>query len=179
MTILPFLPHLYWVFLQIGLFSFGGGYAMFPLIKAEVIGREWLSASEFVDIVAVAEMTPGTIAANSATFTGFQIAGFPGAIIATLGVITPSLVLLLFWGNILLKAKENAHMQSVLKGLRPAFIALIAMAAVFLGETSFVDLPSVIIFGVLFGLIIWRKVSPFLLIGTGALLGIILYPLFP
>ncbi len=149
---------------------------MFPLIEAEVIRRGWLTIPEFIDIVAVAEMTPGTIAVNSATFIGYRIAGFPGSLVATLGVITPSLILLLLLGHLLMKLQDNRHSESILNGLRPAFIALIAMAAFFIGETALIDLPTIMIFGALFVLSLLRKISPFYILAAGALLGLLLYP---
>ena len=176
MTLPLNLLQLYVVFFQIGLFSFGGGYAMFPLIEAEIIGRQWLTTPEFVDIVAVAEITPGTVSANTATFIGYRIAGLPGSFIATLGVITPSLILLLIFGQLLLRSKDNCHVKAVMQGLRPAFIALICLATVFIGETSFIDLPTILIGGGLFALAYFKKVSPFLIIGAGAVLGLIIYP---
>lgn len=167
---------LYWAFLKIGLFSFGGGYTMLPLIEAEVIEKGWISVSEFIDIIAIAEMTPGTIAVNSATFIGYHIAGFPGSLVATTAVITPSVILLLLFGHTLLKMKNNPHSEAVLKGLRPAFISLIAMAGVFIGQNSLIDFPSSLIFVVLFTVILLRKVSPFLIIAAGAALGLLLFP---
>ncbi len=170
------LLQLYWVFLKIGLFSFGGGYTMLPLIEAEIIRRGWLTTSEFVDIIAVAEMTPGTISVNSATFIGYNIGGIPGSLVATLGVITPSLILILFGSIILLRLKENPHGDSLLKGFRPAFIALVVIAAFFIGKDSLVDVPSALIFGALFILCFQQKISPFHIIAAGAVLGLILYP---
>ncbi len=170
------LLQLFWAFLKIGMFSFGGGYTMLPLIEAEVIERGWISVPEFIDIIAVAEMTPGTIAVNSATFIGYQIAGFPGSLVATLGVIAPSLLILLLFGHTLLRLKDNPHSESVLKGLRPAFISLIAMAGVFIGQNSLTDISSSLIFASLFLVIFLRKASPFYIIAAGAILGLILFP---
>ena len=85
------LLNLFWSYFKIGLFSFGGGYAMIPLMELEIISRHgWLTAAEFADIIAIAETTPGPIAINSATYVGFRMAGIIGSIVATLGVVSPS-----------------------------------------------------------------------------------------
>ena len=120
---------LFWSFLQIGLFSIGGGYAAMPLIQAQVVERyAWLSMNEFVDLITIAEMTPGPIAVNSATFVGLRIAGFGGAVIATVGCITPSLFLVSLLSYVYRRYKDLRVLQSVLSSLRPAVVALIASA---------------------------------------------------
>lgn len=118
-------------FLQIGLFSIGGGYAAIPLIQAQVVQHHgWLSMSEFTDLVTIAEMTPGPIAVNSATFVGIRIAGLPGALIATLGCIFPSLVIVSLLAYVYYRYKTLSVLQSVLASLRPAVVALIASAGI-------------------------------------------------
>ena len=88
--------HLFWSFFKIGMFSIGGGYAAMPLIQNEVVTlNKWLTLKEFADIITISQMTPGPIAINSATFVGIQVAGFPGAIIATLGCVTPSFIIVI------------------------------------------------------------------------------------
>lgn len=116
-------------FLQVGLFSIGGGYAAMPLIQSEVVyGHGWLTMSEFTDLITIAEMTPGPIAVNSATFVGIRIAGVPGAIIATFGCILPSCFIVSVLAFIYYKYKNVSTLQSVLASLRPAVVALIAAA---------------------------------------------------
>lgn len=116
-------------FLQIGMFSVGGGYAAIPLIRDQVVtGHTWLTMSEFTDLITIAEMTPGPIAVNSATFVGIRIAGPLGAIIATLGCITPSLFIVSLLAYIYYRYKNVSSLQSVLASLRPAVVALIAGA---------------------------------------------------
>ena len=118
-------------FLQIGLFSIGGGYAAMPLIEAQAVTEYgWLSMQEFMDLITIAEMTPGPIAVNSATFVGIRIAGLPGAIVATLGCILPSLFIVSLLSWIYTKYKNLSLLQSVLASLRPAVVALIASAGV-------------------------------------------------
>lgn len=100
------LLHLLWSFFQIGLFSIGGGYAAMPLIQSQVVDQYgWLTMQEFTDLITIAEMTPGPIAVNSATFVGIRIAGFPGALIATLGCILPSLIVVTILAHVYYKYK--------------------------------------------------------------------------
>ena len=118
---------LFWSFLQIGLFSVGGGYAAMPLIQAQTVQLHgWLTMNEFTDLVTIAEMTPGPIAVNSATFVGIRIAGLPGALVATLGCIFPSLFIVSLLAFIYYRYKNLSILQSVLASLRPAVVALIA-----------------------------------------------------
>lgn len=122
---------LFWSFLQIGLFSIGGGYAAMPLIQAQVVqNHAWLNMSEFTDLITIAEMTPGPIAVNSATFVGIRIAGIPGALIATFGCILPSLFIVSLLAFIYYRYKKLSVLQSVLASLRPAVVALIAAAGI-------------------------------------------------
>ena len=118
-------------FLQIGALSFGGGYAAMPLIQAQIVTEhQWLSMSEFTDLVTIAEMTPGPIAVNSATFVGTKIAGIPGALVATAGCILPACILVTLIAKLYLKYRNIAVLQSVLGSLRPAVVAMIASAEV-------------------------------------------------
>ncbi len=171
------LLSLYWSFLKVGLFTIGGGYAMIPLMEAEVINvHGWLTASEFLDIIAVAEMTPGPISINAATFIGYTMAGVAGSLIATLGVISPSLVLLLLLSRILVKVIQNPKAANFLNGLRSALVALILLASFTLGQTAIIDLPTAIIFGLLLIASLVRQVNPLYFIAAGALLGLLLFP---
>lgn len=116
-------------FLQIGVFSFGGGYAAMPLIQNQVVQlHPWLSQSEFTDLITISQMTPGPIAINSATFVGTRIAGIPGALAATAGCVLPSCILVTLLAKIYLKYRNLSLLQGVLKSLRPAVIAMIAAA---------------------------------------------------
>lgn len=116
-------------FLQIGAFSFGGGYAAMPLIQEQVVElHHWLSLSEFTDLVTISQMTPGPIAINSATFVGIKIAGISGAIVATLGCILPSCVIVTLIAYFYIKYKHLQSLQNILNMLRPAVISLIAVA---------------------------------------------------
>ncbi|MDW7739650.1 MAG: chromate transporter [Bacillota bacterium] len=171
------LLSLYWSFLKVGLFTIGGGYAMIPLMEAEVINvHGWLTASEFLDIIAVAEMTPGPVSINAATFIGYRLAGVIGSLTASLGVITPSLVLLLLLSRILFKLIQNQKAASFLNGLRSALIALILLASFTLGQTAVIDFSTALIFGLILSACILRPISPLYYIAAGALLGLILFP---
>ena len=177
-------------FLQVGMFSIGGGYAAIPLIQSQVVGLHgWLSLSEFTDLVTIAEMTPGPIAVNSATFVGTRIAGLPGALVATLGCILPSCFIVSLLAYIYYKYKELGALQSVLSSLRPAVVALIASAGLsILGLVAFsgaapalsaVNWVGVALFaGALFVL---RKFkwNPILVMSLCVVLGLVLFLLFP
>lgn len=116
-------------FLQIGALSFGGGYASMPLIEAQIVtSHGWLTMTEFSDLVTIAEMTPGPIAVNAATFVGTKVAGVLGALVATVGCILPACVLVTLIARLYLKYRNLTVLQSVLGSLRPAVVAMIASA---------------------------------------------------
>ena len=120
---------LFWSFFQIGLFSIGGGYAAIPLIQNQVVEQnKWLRMTEFVDLITIAEMTPGPIAINSSTFVGTRIAGVGGAIISTFGCVLPSLIIVLTLAYFYYKYNKLTIVQGILGGLRPAVVSLIASA---------------------------------------------------
>ena len=122
---------LFFSFLQIGGFSVGGGYAAMPLIQEQVVTLHgWLSMEAFTDLVTIAEMTPGPIAVNSATFVGIQIAGPGGAVVATLGCILPSCIIVTLLAYIYTKYRNMSLLQGTLASLRPAVVAMIAKAGV-------------------------------------------------
>ncbi len=124
------LLELFLSFLQIGLFSVGGGYVAIPLIQQQVVNRHgWLSMSVFGDLVTIAEMTPGPIGINAATFVGVRVAGLPGAAVASLGFVLPSLIIVSLLGWLYYRYRKVQMMQNILGGLRPAVVALIASAA--------------------------------------------------
>ncbi|WP_058484897.1 chromate transporter [Defluviitalea phaphyphila] len=175
-------------FMQIGLFSIGGGYAAIPLIQNQVVEvNHWLSLSTFTDLITIAEMTPGPIAVNSATFVGLQIAGLPGAIIATLGCIFPSCIIVSILAYVYYKYRNLSTVQSVLKSLRPAIVALIGSAGLSIlilalwGENGFsfnftdINFSSLFVFVV--GIFILKKFkpNPIYVIGGSGILGIIFY----
>lgn len=122
---------LYWSFFKIGLFSIGGGYASLPLIQKEIVElHEWLTMTEFTDIITISQMTPGPIAINTSTFVGTQIGGLLGAIVATLGCVTPSFIIVLILAYIYVKYKNLTIISDILYGLRPAVVSLIGVAGI-------------------------------------------------
>lgn len=180
---------LYWSFLQIGLFSIGGGYAALPLIQNQVVDiHSWLTMAEFADVVTLSQMTPGPIAINAASFIGIRMAGVPGAVVATLGCITPSIVFSLILAYIYYRYRGLTTFQGVMKGLRPAVVALITSAGISLvllafwrGDTvssdlSKIDLLAVTIFTIaLFILRKWKVSQIAIMIGAG-MIGLVVYP---
>lgn len=132
---MPFF-NLFLMFFRIGLFSFGGGYAMLPLIFQGVQDFGIMTAAEFSRLVALSQVTPGPIAVNAATYVGYQYAGVGGAAVATVGVTLPSFVLVLIVMHFLQKFEESKAMNAVLEGIRPATVGLIASAVIFLAENS-------------------------------------------
>lgn len=136
---------IYWqlflAFLQIGAFSFGGGYAAMPLIQSLTVEKyAWLTLSDFTDLVTIAEMTPGPIAVNAATFVGKQVGGILGAVLATLGVVLPSCIFVTVLAWLYANYQKLALLQGVLKSLRPAVVSMILAAGItILVPTLFVD----------------------------------------
>lgn len=123
------LLQLFLSFLQIGALSVGGGYAAIPLIQNQIVdNHQWMSMSEFTDLLAIAEMTPGPIAINSATFVGMRVAGFPGAVLASFATILPSMILVSLLAYVYYRYRSLHLMQHVLNSLRPVVVALIASA---------------------------------------------------
>ncbi|MTI94989.1 MAG: chromate transporter [Firmicutes bacterium] len=163
---------LFTTFFRIGLFTFGGGYAMIPLMEKEILIHGWLTQAQFLDIVAVAEMTPGPISINSATFVGYQVAGVPGAALATLGVVTPSLIIMIIFAKFLAKLKASKYGVS-LRGVSVAVTALIAAAVVSLFGPA-VQTPVDVIFALIaFGLAAGTKLSPIYIILLAGIAGVI------
>lgn len=179
---------LYWSFFQIGLFSFGGGMAAIPLIQAEVVEAQgWLTMTEFIDLVTIAEMLPGPIAVTSATFVGMQITNIWGAIVAVLGCITPSCVIVTLLAWVYHKYKELYAMQGFLSGLRLAIVALIASAGMTIlvlsvfGEDGLhcdvMDIDYIAVVLMTVGVVLLRKckkIKPIqVMLGSGVLGGVV------
>ncbi len=130
------LLKLLFLFFRIGLFSFGGGYAMLPLIYQGASELTGMTTEEFSRLVALSQVTPGPVAINAATYVGYQCAGVAGAAAATLGVVLPSVLLVFIVSHFLVKFKENLAFQSILAGIRPATVGLLGSAVVFLAQGS-------------------------------------------
>ncbi|MBQ8506076.1 MAG: chromate transporter [Clostridia bacterium] len=171
---------LFFTFFKIGAFTFGGGYAMLPLIQAEVIAHGWLAAEDLVNFIAVSESTPGPFAVNIATFVGTRLAGVPGAACATLGVVLPSFIIILVVAKCFDKFRSSRVISGCMAGLRPAVVGLIGSALISVGQTVF--FPAGFAFGAefflalaIFGLcalLAFRKLHPIWIICLSAVLGI-------
>lgn len=164
-------------FLKIGLFGFGGGYAMLPLISHEIVViREWAGASEFADMVAISQMTPGPVALNAATHVGLVVAGLAGSAIATLAVCLPPFVIMSTVCRFFLSLKNHPRIEGAMRLLRPAVVGLVLAAALFLvNRESFVDWKSGVICAAAFVLTAFLRLHPIpLLVGAG-LAGWLLY----
>ena len=158
------------------MFSFGGGYAMLPLMEKEVIGiRGWLTNAEFIDIIAISEMTPGPVAVNSATFLGYRVGNTLGSVIATTAVVLPSLIVMLTILIFINRFKNSKYIDWIFKGIRPIVLGLIASAAVSLSFSSFIDLKSVLIGIGIFYIVAIRKINPITAIIIAGSLGVLLY----
>lgn len=176
-----FLELLY-VFFKIGLLGFGGGYAMLSLIQFEVVDHyQWMTLTQFSDMLAISQMTPGPVSINTATYVGFAVAGIPGAVVATLSLCLPSVALMYFVMRFLLNNKENWIVKYILSGLRPVLGGLILAAALLLvNRDSFIDFGwgernlSVIIFAGTFVALYFFKVNAMLLITIAGLAGVLL-----
>ena len=178
-------------FLQIGMFSFGGGYAAMPLIQGQVVtAHHWLSMEEFTDLITISQMTPGPIAINSATFVGIRVAGYGGALVATLGCVLPSFIIVLILAKIYCKYRELSVMQGILSGLRPAVVALIASAGLAILVLSFwgsapasyslgnLDWKAALIFAVCIVVLRKWKPNPIWVMGGAGLAGMAVYLAF-
>ena len=185
---------LFYTFLKIGLFSFGGGYGMLSVIQGEVVTRHaWLSASEFTDIVAVSQMTPGPIGINSATYVGYTAvfnSGAPewlaviGSVVTSFAVMLPSIVLMLIVSRFFMKHSKSKNVEAVFKALRPAVVGLIASAALLLmtednfgspTETPLQFWVSVALFVAAFVAMKFFKVSPILILILAGAFGALFY----
>ena len=177
---------LFYTFFKIGLFGFGGGYAMLSMIQGEVVTRYgWLSPQEFTDIVAISQMTPGPIGINSATYVGFTATGSVwGAVIATFAVVLPSFILMLAISKFFLKYQKHPAVEAVFSGLRPAVVGLLASAALVLMNTENFSSPKEDMYSFIISCIIFLvafvgtrkyKVNPILMIVACGIAGLILY----
>lgn len=163
-------------FFKIGAFSFGGGYAMLPLIKREVIEvHGWMTGSEFIDVLAISEMTPGPFAVNAATFLGNKVAGFAGSAVATFAVILPSFLVMSVLIMFVRKYKDSPYLDWFFTGIRPIVMGLILAAAVTVGMDAFIDIKSVLLCLVAFYFVTFKDLNPIIAIIISGLAGVILY----
>ena len=173
---------LFVTFFKIGLFTIGGGYAMLPLIQADVQAHGWMTAEELVNFIAVSESTPGPFAGNVSTYVGAELAGLPGAFCATVGVVLPSFLIILLVARFYAAFRSSAIISGAMSGLRPAVIGMIGAAAVSVGQTVFAPdgvqalagypLACSLAIFVLMAFLTHRKLHPIAIILLSALLGI-------
>ena len=121
---------LFWVFLKIGMFAFGGGYGMIPVMKQEVVNQGWLTEDQFLDIVGLSESTPGPIAVNMATYVGTNLAGFWGGLLATVGAILPAFLIIYFIAKIMQKFADNKYIAAFLAGVKPVVVGFIVAVGI-------------------------------------------------
>ncbi|PKN71953.1 MAG: chromate transporter [Candidatus Cloacimonetes bacterium HGW-Cloacimonetes-3] len=166
---------LMFTFMKIGLFSFGGGYAILAMIRQEVVlNNHWLSQTQFMDVVAISQMTPGPIAVNAATFIGYQKGGVFGALLCTFGVILPSLIIMLIVTITYLKLKKQKWFMNVFSKLRLLSVGLIAAALIMVFEDAMRDWFSGIVFAACL-VAGWRfKLNPFYMLIAAAIVGMLL-----
>lgn len=171
---------LFYEFFLIGAFTFGGGYAMLPLIQQTVLEQGWLNPQQIIDFIAISESTPGPLAVNMSTYVGVRVAGIAGAFAATFGVVLPSFLLILFISGCYQKFQKNRFVNGALSSLKPAVVALIITATLSIAgsvfQTTDLMLPkngiSLIIL-LVSAFFCYRKKHPILIISVSALLGII------
>ena len=174
---------LFWAYLKIGIFGFGGGYAMLSMIEFEVVDHYgWMSIEEFSDMVALSQMTPGPVSINIATFIGYTVGGFWGSMVATAAIVMPSLLLLVFVLRFLFKNKENYIVKTTLSSMKPVIAGLIFVAALMMmNPETFADFGlhgsniSVIICAVSFIATYFAKINPILLIIASGIVGYLVY----
>ena len=186
---------LFFTFFKIGLFTFGGGYAMISLVSEQTVSKGWLTEAELLNMIAVAESTPGPIAVNMATFVGSTQAGILGSAMATLGVVLPSFIIILLVSAVIKNFLKYEGVKAFLLGVRPCVVALILGTAITIGFSTLLgfkninvgkinpDYIGIVIFAVvaaaaaLLKKLLGKKPSPIVLILISALLGMVLYSL--
>lgn len=175
---------LFWTFFKIGAFTFGGGYAMIPLIQSEIVSKGWMQLEELINFIAISQSTPGTFAINISTYIGFEKAGLLGGLCATSGVIFPSFIIILLLAKAYTAFSKNIYVKGCMSGLKPAVVGLIAAAILSVGKKAlfpdFISLDyimssqfitSMIIFAIT-GFLAIKKINPILIIAISAVLGI-------
>jgi chromate transporter len=176
------LLDLFLTFFKIGLVSFGGGYAMIPLIDREVTAHGWANPEQFIDIIAVAGMSPGPIATNSAVLIGYNVAGVLGSVAATLGMVLPSLILIVIVAMFFFSIQKHPVVKSAFYGLRPVITGLILYAGItfalrngIIGGDQWINPTYLIIFGAAAILFFFTRVHPLFVIVLSGVIGIVLF----
>lgn len=169
------LFNLFKAFTRIGTLTFGGGYAMLPMLEKEVVEQnKWATSEELLDYYAISQATPGVIAVNTATFVGYKIKGIPGALFATVGVVFPSFVIIMIIASFLKSFSKMVSVQHAFSGIRVAVAVLILNAIFELWKNSVVDKVGVIIFVATFIIGGFLNISPVYIVVSASILGIII-----
>ena len=171
------LLEIFLTFLKISPFTFGGGFSMIPILEVEMVKKKkWIESEKIVDLFAVSQSVPGAIAVNSATFIGYHLAGIPGALVAALGMVLPTFLIIIVLAVMLVAFQNNPDVQAALKGIKPTIVALIALAAFKMGKSSVIDIISgslcILAIVVLF---VFTSLNVVFLIIGGAILGILIF----
>ncbi len=188
---------LFYIFFKLGLLSFGGGYTLIPLIQQELEKQGWMSSSQFHDLIAISEVTPGSVSLNTATYIGYEIGGVLGSILATLGVVLPSLIIITLITSLIMKQKKEGLLDKAFYGIRSVVTGLILSAAFLVGETSLfnesitvsgtngarnvvsiINVKSLAILILVLFLLKKTKIHPILLILCSGLLGVLMFYIF-
>ncbi len=168
-------PDLFLTFAKVGVMTFGGGYAMLPILQREVVeNKGWATEEELTDYFAIGQCTPGIIAVNTATFIGQKNKGIPGGIIATLGLVFPSLVIISMLAGVITQFSHLAWVNHAFGGVRVCVCILILNAITKLYKKSVIDIPTTLIFFLVFGLSAWLSCSPVWFVLAAAVVGIVL-----
>lgn len=174
------LLDIFLIFLKIGAFTFGGGYAMIPLIEQEIVHKKkWVTSNEIIDLFAVAESIPGAIAINTATFIGYKISGRKGAIVANIGVIIPSLTIITLIASVFSKFQNDPTVQAALLGIRSCVVALILLAAISVGKKAIRDKMTAVIAILAMVSIAFLDIHPIFAIISGGIIGLIIMKVLP
>ena len=153
------LLQLFWEFFKTGLFAVGGGMATLPFLYDISARTGWFTAAQLADMIAVSESTPGPIGVNMATYVGFSTAGIPGAVIATLGLITPEVIIILIIARVLAAFRQNRYVDAAFYGLRPCSLGLIAAAGVLVVKVAMLDLERYAASGAILDLFNWKALA--------------------
>lgn len=176
---------LFYIFLKIGAFTFGGGYAMLPLIQDEVIAHNWIDSQSLIDFIAVSESTPGPFAVNIATYVGAEVGGIFGSFCATLGVILPSFIIILIVAKCFIQFQKSIIIKGCMSGLKPAVVGLIGSAVISMSSTVFIphgfnttvftdiSFYTTLIIFLISVVLAFKKLNPILIICLSAILGIV------
>lgn len=167
------IPSIFLTFAQIAPVTFGGGYAAIPLIEREVVERRrWLTSKEVADVIAVSQSAPGAIAVNSATLVGFRIAGFPGALAATAGMLLPTFLIVLGLAALFLQFHSNPKVEAAFQGIRASIVALICYAGFKIGKSAVIDKTTLALVVVASAILFLTSLHPALVLVCGFAIGI-------